>query len=95
MKCDRNYSTVPVQQVCLLCVVSQVATAILPTAKLIVGGDGTSPYTLLASQARNPSSTHDDGSVSSSMAINIVRKRVTRRKDKKYLEKETEDAAKG
>jgi hypothetical protein len=40
------------QQVCLLlCVVSQVVTAILPTAELIVVGDGSSPYTLLASQA--------------------------------------------
>jgi hypothetical protein len=40
------------QQVCLLlCVVPQVVTAILPTAELIVGGDGSSPYTLLVSQA--------------------------------------------
>jgi hypothetical protein len=39
--------------------------------------------------------THDDGSISTAMPSNIIRKRVARHKDKKNLKKETVDAEKG
>jgi hypothetical protein len=45
--------------------------------------------------SKKVSSTHDDGSISTYMPRNTIRKRVTRCKDKKKLKKEIEDAEKG
>jgi hypothetical protein len=45
--------------------------------------------------SKKASSTHDEGSISATMPSNVIRKRVTRHKDKKNIKKETEDAEKG